>query len=35
MTNNVGLTLVLVTLYYGLQLVLSKTVRIGVTKYDI
>ena len=31
MTNNVGLTLVLVTLYRGLQLVLSKSIRIGDT----
>jgi hypothetical protein len=32
MTNNVGL-IVLVTLYYGLKFVLSKTNRIGNTKY--
>ena len=35
MTNSVGLTLVLVTLYRGLQLVLSKTIRFGDTKYHI
>jgi hypothetical protein len=30
-----GCHLVLVTLYHGLQLVLSKTIRIGDTKYHI
>ena len=36
MTNNVGLTLsVGDTLYHGLQLVLSKTLRIGDTKSHI
>jgi hypothetical protein len=35
MTNNVGLTLVFMTLHSSLQLVLSKTIRIGDTKYDI
>jgi hypothetical protein len=30
-----GSHLVLVTLYRGLQLVLSKSIRIGDTKYDI
>ena len=32
MTNNVGLTFVLVTLYCGLQLVISKAIKIGGTK---
>ena len=35
MTNNVGFNLVLVTLDRGLQLALSKTIRIGDTKYHI
>ena len=35
MSNNVGLTLVLVTLHRGLQFVLSKTIRIGDTEYEI
>ena len=35
MTNSVGLTLVLVTLYRGLQLILSKTIRFGDMKYHI
>ena len=35
MINNVGLHLVLVTLYRGLQLVSSKTFRIVETKYHI
>ena len=35
MTNNVGVRLVLMTLYRGLQLVLSKTIRAGDTKYHI
>ena len=33
MINNVGLTFSVVTLHLGLQLVLSKTIRIGDTKY--
>ena len=33
MTINVGLTLVLVTLHHGLQLVFSKTIKIGDTNY--
>ena len=35
MTNNVGLKLVLMTLYRKLQLVLRKTIRIGDTKYHL
>ena len=35
MTNNVGLAFNVVTLYYNLQFVLSKTIRIGDTKYHI
>jgi hypothetical protein len=35
MTNNVGLPFVLVTLHHSLQLVLSKTIRIGDTKHHI
>ena len=36
MTHNIlGLTLVLVTLMGGVQLVLSKTYRMGDTKYNI
>ena len=35
MTNNVGLTLVLVTLNRDLQLVLIKTIRLGDTRYHI
>ena len=31
----IGYDLVLVTLHWGLQLVSSKTIRIGDTKYDI
>jgi hypothetical protein len=35
MTNNVGLTFGVVTLYYSFQLVLSKTLRSYDTKYHI
>jgi hypothetical protein len=35
MTNNVGLTFSIRDTPYGLQLVLSKTIRIGDTKYHI
>ena len=35
MTNDVGLTFSVVTLYGGLQLVLSETIRIDDTKYHI
>ena len=35
MTNNVGLTSVLVTLYDGLQIVSNKTIRIGDTQHHI
>ena len=35
MTNNVRLRLVLVTLHWGLQVLLSKTIRIGDTQYNI
>ena len=35
MANTVGEHLVSVTLYHGLQLVLSKTIRVDDTKYDI
>ena len=35
MTNNVGLAYMLVTVYYGLRLAWSKTIRIGDTKYHI
>ena len=35
MTDNVGLTLVLMTLYRGIQLLLSKTIRIGDTEYVV
>ena len=35
MTNNVGLTFSADQLHHGTQLVLSKTIRIGDTEYDI
>ena len=35
MTNNVGLAFSVVTLHRNLQLVLSKTIRIGDTTYYI
>ena len=35
MTKNVGLTFSVGDTYYGLQLVLSKTIRIGDSKYQI